>query len=59
MPLAGAFDIRISRNYSQPVAVISFATSKPGEDVDHFDARTRSRGTWGEPGRGATARNWP
>ena len=52
MPLAHATDLRISRNYSEPVAVISFATSKVGEDVGDFNARRVSKGIWGQPGRG-------
>ena len=53
MPLAHPQRISISHNYSRPVAVVSFATSKPGEDVDDFYARINDRQLpWGANGRG-------
>ena len=52
MPLAHPHDINRSDSYSQPTVAISFATSKPGENVDGFQARIASRGVWGQPGRG-------
>ena len=52
MPLAHPSDIQRTDNYSAPAVVISFATSKPGEDVADFQARIVSRGIWGQPGRG-------
>jgi hypothetical protein len=52
MPLAHPTDLSISRNYSEPVAVISFAVSKPGEEVADFNGRRSERGLWGQPGQG-------
>jgi hypothetical protein len=52
MPLAHPLDIQRINNYSAPAIAITFATSKPGEDVDDFQARLRARSVWGEPGRG-------
>ena len=52
VPLAHPHDINRSDDYSQPTVAISFATSKPGEDVADFQARIVSRGIWGQPGRG-------
>lgn len=48
MPLAQPVSVTPTDNYSQPAVAISFATARPGEDVDDFQARINSRGEWGQ-----------
>jgi hypothetical protein len=53
MPLAHPQSVNISRNYSEPVAVISFAAAKTGENVTDFQGRiTERRLAWGQDPRG-------
>lgn len=53
MPLGHPQSVKISRNYSEPVAVISFATAKTGENVGEFRGRiTDQRLAWGQNQRG-------
>lgn len=49
MPLAHPISATPTANYSDPAIAISFATAKPGEDVDAFQFRINSRGgEWGQ-----------
>lgn len=48
MPLAQPVSITPTNNYPRPAVAISFATARPGEDVDDFQARINSRGEWGQ-----------
>jgi len=52
VPLAHPQSITATNNYDEPCVAVAFATSKPGENVDEFQARIASRGVWGQPGRG-------
>lgn len=48
MPLAHPVSASPTSNFGEPAIAVTFALAKPGEPVDNFRARIRSRGDWGQ-----------
>jgi hypothetical protein len=48
MPLAHPLSATPTSNFSETAIAVTFATSRPGENVKDFRLRIGSRGPWGQ-----------